>query len=698
MRQIIQSLKDGVVTVAEVPAPRCGAGQLLIRTRCSLISVGTEKMLLNFGKAGWVGKARQQPDKVRQTFEKVKTDGLAATMDAVRAKLDQPIPLGYCNVGEVIESEAEGFSVGDLVVSNGHHAEVVAVGQNLCARLPEGVAEADAAFTVIGAIGLQGIRLAQPTMGECVAVIGLGLIGLMTVQMLRAQGCRVLGIDLDPERLAQAAAFGAETVAAGDRAEVLEVAQAFSRGRGMDAVLITAATDSNEPVTQAAQMSRARGRIVLVGVTGLELSRADFYEKELSFQVSCSYGPGRYDPAYEVAGNDYPIAHVRWTEQRNFEAVLDLIAAGALDLAPLLTHRVALEDAASAYDKLDGALGVLLEYPAERRSEVAHTVRSPVELKAAGTTPSIAMIGAGNYGGRVLAPAFAAAGARLHSIVSAKGVSATHYAGKHGFEFVSTDADSVYSLPDVDTVVVATRHNQHATMVLEALDKGNNVFVEKPLCLTEDEADQIGSAAGASERLLMVGYNRRFAPLTVLAKDKLQGVNSSKSIIITVNAGAVPADDWQHDPSSGGGRIVGEGCHFIDLARHLVGAPITRLDALALDPGGAVPPDRVQMLLGFQDGSTATIQYLANGNKGFPKERIEVFCAGRILQIDNFRALRGWGWAGLGTKHTWRQDKGNHACVAAFCKGIRSGEAPIPLAEVLEVARWSIRAQAQVQG
>lgn len=698
MRQIIQSLKDGTVTVAEVPAPRCGAGQVLIRTRASLISVGTEKMLLNFGKAGWLGKARQQPDKVRQTIQKVKTDGLAATMDAVRAKLDQPIPLGYCNVGTVIESRADGFASGDLVVSNGPHAEIVAVGQNLCTKVPEGVAEAEAVFTVIGAIGLQGIRLAAPTMGECVAVIGLGLIGLMTVQMLRAQGCRVLGIDLDDARLAQARAWGAETVAAGDRAEVLEVAEAFSRGRGVDAVLITAATDSNEPVTQAAQMSRARGRIVLVGVTGLELSRADFYEKELSFQVSCSYGPGRYDAAYEEGGHDYPVAHVRWTEQRNFEAVLDLIASRTLDLEPLLTRKVAMEEAATAYDKLDGALGVLLEYPAEQRAEIAHTVRAAAQVKPAGTPPSVAMIGAGNYGGRVLAPAFAHAGARLHTIVSAKGVSAKHHAEKHGFEYVSTDADSVFALPDVDTVVIATRHNHHAGMVLEGLDKGNHVFVEKPLCLTEEEVDAIEAAVIKSDRHLMVGFNRRFAPLTMVAKQKLATVKTPKSIIITVNAGAVPADDWQHDPFVGGGRILGEGCHFIDLAQHLAGAPIVQLQALALDPDGPTTPDRVQMLLGFADGSTATIQYLANGNKGFPKERIEVFCAGRILQLDNFRTLRGWGWPGLGSKRIWRQDKGNAAGVTAFCDGVRSGRPPIPLDEILEVSRWSIRAQAQVQG
>ena len=360
-------------------------------------------MLLEFGKANWISKARQQPDKVRQTLEKVRTDGLAATVDAVRAKLDQPIPLGYCNVGTVIESGAEldGYQPGDRVVSNGHHAEIVAVGQNLTAKIPDGVSDDHAAFTVLGAIGLQGIRLVSPTLGESVAVIGLGLIGLLTVQMLRAQGCRVLGIDLDPARLEMARKFGAETVQAGERADVLAAAESFSRGRGMDAVLITAATSSNEPVTQAAQMSRQRGRIVLVGVTGLELSRADFFEKEITFQVSCSYGPGRYDDSYEIAGHDYPFGLVRWTEQRNFEAVLDLMASGALDLDPLITDRFSLDKAPSAYDQLGGSLGVLLEYAEDDAPETPKRSVSIAGTSAESAKPNVAFIGAGNYGGRV---------------------------------------------------------------------------------------------------------------------------------------------------------------------------------------------------------------------------------------------------------------------------------------------------------
>ncbi|MEM9060193.1 MAG: bi-domain-containing oxidoreductase [Pseudomonadota bacterium] len=700
MKQIIQSLKDGTVELAEVPAPLCGSRELLIRTRRSLISVGTERMLLEFGKANWINKARQQPDKVRQTLDKVRTDGLAATVDAVRAKLDQPIPLGYCNVGTVIEAgdEIVGIEAGDRVVSNGHHAEIVTVGQNLSARVPEAVSDDHAAFTVLGAIGLQGIRLAAPTLGESVAVIGLGLIGLLTVQMLRAQGCRALAIDLDPAKLELARKFGAQTVAASDRAEVLDAAQAFSRGRGVDAVLITAATSSNEPVTQAAQMSRQRGRIVLVGVTGLELSRADFYEKELTFQVSCSYGPGRYDASYEDQGNDYPFGLVRWTEQRNFEAVLDLMAAGALDLDPLISHRFAFDEAPSAYDDLDASLGVLLDYPVEESPAAPERL---VQVgREAGTSgsgaPRVAFIGAGNYGGRVLLPAFEKAGARLEAVVSARGISATHHAKKLGIAKVSTDAAEAMQDPEIDAVVISTRHNLHAEQVLAALAADKHVFVEKPICLSLEDLGAIERAMAEKPNLkVIVGFNRRFSPLTVTMQDLLSKVSEPKSFIMTVNAGSVPADSWLHDPEIGGGRVVGEGCHFIDLLRCLTGSPVVAMRTDVLNYG-EVPTsaDRLQITLTFGDGSVGTIFYLANGHKGFPKERLEVFCAGRVLQMDNFRSLRGWGWPGFTRQRLWRQDKGQTACVAAFCEAIRTGgPSPIPADEILEVSRLSVEAE-----
>ncbi|WP_374248657.1 bi-domain-containing oxidoreductase [Thermomonas sp.] len=710
MKQILQSLKTGQTSLLDVPAPRPASGQLAIHTHATLVSAGTERMLVEFGKAGWIAKARSQPDKVRMVLDKVRTDGLAVTLEAVRSKLDQPLALGYCHVGTVAElgRGVSGFAVGDRVVSNGKHAEVVCVPQTLCAKVPASVSDEAAAFTVLAAIGLQGIRLVQPTLGECVVVTGLGLIGLLTVQMLRAQGCRVMGIDYDPARCALAHRFGAEVVVnPGDGEDVLAVAHAFSRGRGVDAVLITASTRSSQPVHEAAQMCRKRGRIVLVGVTGLELSRADFYEKELSFQVSCSYGPGRYDPAYEEAGQDYPVGFVRWTEQRNFEAVLDMLASGTLDVAPLVSHRFPLEQAEAAYALLSSSepsLGIVLEYP---RNDPARLVERSVVLAepaavATGARGVMAFIGAGNYAERVLIPAFKAAGAQLHAVASGGGVSAVHAGRKYGFRQASTDWAACVADPVVDTVVIATRHDAHARQVLAALRAGKHVFCEKPLCLTLEELAEIEQEARARPRqLLMLGFNRRFAPQVVKIRQLLATVAEPRNFIMTVNAGAIPAEHWTQDKAVGGGRIVGEGCHFIDLLRHLAGAPICDMQAMAVGahPAVAVRDDKATLMLRFADGSTGTLHYLANGDKGFPKERLEVFCAGRVLQLDNFRKLRGWGWKGFSRMNLWRQDKGQTMCAKAFTDAVRSGApAPIPLDEVLEVSRASIEAQQTLEG
>lgn len=716
MKQILQSLKTGATELADVPAPRVVPGHLLVHTTRSLVSAGTERMLVEFGKANWLDKARQQPDKVRQVLEKMRSDGIAATLDAVQSKLDQPLALGYCNVGRVAEvgSGADGFAPGDRVASNGRHAQVVCVPKHLAARVPDGVSDEAAAFTVLAAIGLQGIRLAQPELGESVVVTGLGLIGLLTVQMLRAQGCRVLGIDIDPTRLALAETFGAEVVNAAAGSDVLAAAQALSRGRGVDAVIIAASTQSSEPVHQAAQMCRQRGHIVLVGVTGLELSRADFYEKELSFQVSCSYGPGRYDPAYEEGGHDYPVGFVRWTEQRNFEAVLDLMATGKLNVAPLVSHRFALEHATQAYALLSSSepsLGIVLEYP--REDAAALQVRA-VDLRGAPTSQllpregekapagkaTVAFIGAGNYAGRMLIPAFKRAEAMLHTVISSGGVSAAYHARKHSFAQAGTDMAAALADPAIDTVVIATRHDAHAHQVLAALEAGKHVFCEKPLCLTLDELATIQTASRARpQQVLMVGFNRRFAPQVVKMKQLLAGIAEPKALVMTVNAGAIPVSHWTQDKAVGGGRIVGEACHFIDLLRHLAGSPIAAWQAQALGrhPALADAGDKVAITLTFADGSLGTIHYLANGNKGFPKERLEVFCAGRVLQLDNFRRLRGWGWKGFSSMRLWRQDKGQRACAVAFVEAVRGGgPAPIALDEVLEASRVSIEAQARL--
>jgi predicted dehydrogenase/threonine dehydrogenase-like Zn-dependent dehydrogenase len=701
MRQVLQSLSDGTTSLVEVPAPIAPRGGLLIRTACSLISAGTERMLLDFGRAGWIERARQQPEKVRQVLDKIRTDGLLAAAQAVRSKLDGPVPLGYCNVGLVAEvgAEVRGFAVGDRIVSNGPHAEWVAVPRNLCARVPAEVADDEAVFTVLGAIALQGVRLGAPTLGESFAVIGLGLIGLLTVQLLRANGCRVLGIDPDTRRRTLAQQFGAEVIV--PEGDVLAAAARFSQGLGMDGVLITAATASNEPITQAARMCRKRGRIVLVGVSGLTLERADFYEKELSFQVSCSYGPGRYDPDYEERGNDYPAGFVRWTEQRNFNAVLEMMRARQLDARPLITHRFAFEAAPDAYELLatraEPYIGILLEYLPQKVEELAAsqavslgTTRPAFAPNAA---PRVAFIGAGNYAARVLIPAFAGSGARLCAIASAGGITAAHCARKFGVPRVTTDATALIGAEDLDLAVIATRHDTHAQFAVQALQSGKHVFVEKPLAVAAAQIDAIVDAwekarAAGRQPLLTVGFNRRFAPQVLRIRRLLEGIREPKALIATVNAGALTPEHWIRDPRIGGGRIVGEACHFVDVLRFLAGHAITDASVQRLGAGQTSQAESVDITLRFEDGSLGTIHYLANGHRGLPKERLEVFCAGRVLQLDNFRRLRGYGWPGFRTMNLWRQDKGQKALVQAFVNAVRTGgDPPIPFAELIEVSR-----------
>jgi predicted dehydrogenase len=515
----------------------------------------------------------------------------------------------------------------------------------------------------------------------------------------------VLGIDFDAAKLALAREFGAETVDL-SRGEdpVAAGLGAFSRGRGVDAVIITASTQSNEPMHQAAQMCRKRGRIVLVGVTGLELSRADFFEKELSFQVSCSYGPGRYDAEYEEKGHDYPVGFVRWTEQRNFEAALDMMATGRLDVRPLVTHRFPIAEAEKAYALLGGgepSLGILLTYPTASEQPESELRRATVQVsatagKASSGVPVLGLIGSGNYATAVLIPAVKAAGVRLKSVASAQGVSGLHAARKFGIEAATTDADAVMGDADVNAVVITTRHDSHARFVLMALERGKHVFVEKPLCLTLGELEAIEQAhqaklAAGQAPLVMVGFNRRFAPQVRKMKDLLGGVSGPKSFVMMVNAGAIPPAHWTQDQAVGGGRIVGEACHFIDLLRFLAGCAITECRRNAMS---AASSDTVTLQLAFADGSIGTVHYLANGSKAFPKERLEVFCAGRVLQLDNFRRLRGYGWPGFSKMNLWRQDKGQRECTAAFVRAIETGgPAPIPFDELIEVARVSILAQ-----
>ncbi len=698
MRQILQNIANGETQLVDVPCPQNKRGQVLITTQKSLVSVGTERMLIDFGKSNFIEKARSQPDKVKMVLDKVKTDGLMPTIDAVRSKLDQPLPLGYCNVGIVQENGGTSFQVGTRVVSNGNHAEVVRVPKNLCAEIPDNVDDESATFTVLAAIAMQGVRIANPTIGETVVVTGLGLIGLITVQLLKANGCRVLGIDFDTSKCAMAREFGAETVDLSIGEDPIAKANAFSRGNGVDAVIITASTKSNDPVSNGAKMCRKRGRIVLVGVVGLELSRADFYEKEISFQVSCSYGPGRYDSEYEDKGNDYPIGFVRWTEQRNFEAVLDLMSSGVIDMKPLISHRFEIENAIEAYKCLDdkSSLGILLNYSSNAEQLLETKVVSIRNADNYAAKDAVCgFVGGGNYASRVLIPAFKDAGAKLDTLLTSGGVSAVHHGKKNNFANASTDLEQLLNNKSINTVVIATQHNLHAEQVIQAVNKGKNVFVEKPLALTHTELDAIEAAydAQSGKCRVMVGYNRRFAPHVVKMKALLANVAEPKSFIMTMNAGAIPADHWTQDPSAGGGRIIGEACHYIDLMRFLVGSEITGFTATCMGKadGVDITEDKASITLTFKDGSFGTIHYLANGGKAFAKERIEVFANNGVLQLDNFRKLTGFDWKGFKKDKLMSQDKGQENCSKVFIESIEKGQSsPISFEEIMEVARCSV--------
>jgi predicted dehydrogenase/threonine dehydrogenase-like Zn-dependent dehydrogenase len=707
MKIVLATPSNGRIETAEVPCPSVAPGTVLVRTECSVISSGTDRMLIKFGRSSIVGKTLQQPDKVRQVLEKARTDGVAATFNAVSSKLDQPMALGYSCAGTVIEvgKGIQGLRVGDMVAGNGSHASVARIPQNLCAKVPNGVTAEEAAFATMGGIGLQGIRLLDPTIGECFVVTGLGLIGLICVQILRANGCRVLGVDYDPAKLSAARQFGAEVVDLSSGEDAASAARSFSRGRGVDGVLVCAASKASEIMNEAAEMCRVRGRVIQVGVTGLHLVREAFFRKEIRLQVSNSTGPGKGDPAYEQQGHDYPVGFVRWTEQRNFEAVLDMMADRRLDMKPLISHRFSITEAARAYEVVTGSepsLGILLEYPnlAERPED---TLRErTVHVNAPETSGSnraiVGFIGAGNYATAVLIPAFKAAGAELRTVASSAGVSGLYAGRKFGFAETTTDTDILFADPNVHTIVVTTRHDSHARLVMQSLRACKNVFVEKPLCLTLDELSEIEALyASIVERgippRVMIGFNRRFAPQVKKIKDLLTGVTGPKAFVMTVNAGSLPPDHWAQDPTVGGGRIIGEGCHFVDLLRFLAGVSITGYHIVTLDSGAQ---DTVSIQLTFADGSIGTVHYFSNASKTFPKERLEVFACGRVLQLDNYRRLTGFGWPEFKSMNLWRQDKGQSACAAAYVDAVVNGKpTPIPFDEILEVSRVSIQIAAR---
>jgi predicted dehydrogenase/threonine dehydrogenase-like Zn-dependent dehydrogenase len=693
MKQIIQDLSSGATILEEVPVPLVSRGTVLIRTHRTLVSLGTERMLVEFGKANFINKVRQQPDKVKQVLDKIKSDGLMPTLEAVFRKLGEPLPLGYCNAGEVVaigEGVTE-FKVGDRVISNGNHAEMVCVPKNLVAKIPEGVSYDEASFTVIGAIGLQGIRLINPTFGETIVVIGLGLIGLITAELLVANGCRVIGFDFDATKVDLAKAKGVEAYCVAGEANPVAIAQSLTNNIGVDGVIITASTKSDEVIAQAAQMSRKRGRIVLVGVIGLDIKRADFYEKELSFQVSCSYGAGRYDESYEQKGNDYPIGYVRWTEKRNFEAILSALAKKQLDVARLITEVVDLPDYNQIYGDMANSKSIasIIKYPATIQQNA--TTVTLQNRSFAGQRGVIGIIGAGNFTKSTVLPNLQKAKASIKYIVSAAGLSGTTAAKKFAIPNSTTNYHDVLADNEIDAVVITTRHSQHAKQVIEALEAGKHVLVEKPLALTFEELNQIETAYTKANKTLTVGFNRRFAPLVVDMKKQLGNANTPINVIATMNAGEIPQNHWTQDMTSGGGRIIGEACHYIDLITYLTGSLVESVVMNAMGEQPQENTDNAIIILKYKNGSQGVINYFANGSKAYSKERVEVFAQNRTMILDNFRKSYYYGFKSSGSSSG--QDKGHFTQFSLFVERLqKGGEATIPFVEIMNTSRAAVAA------
>jgi predicted dehydrogenase/threonine dehydrogenase-like Zn-dependent dehydrogenase len=675
MKQIIQSFKTGDTLLEDVPAPIVSKGNLLIKSTYTLVSLGTERMLVEFGRSNLISKARQQPDKVKEVLNKIKTEGLLPTLEAVFNKLGEPLPLGYCNVGKVIAigEGVKGFSIGDRVASNGQHAEVVSVPMNLVSKVPDNVTDIEATFTVIGSIGLQGIRLVNPTYGETIVVVGLGLIGLITAQLLVANGCKVIGVDFDQTKLDLAKKWNIITCNP-KQEDVVKFVQGITGGIGSDAVVITASAKTDEIISQAANMSRKRGKIVLVGVVGLNISRAEFYEKELTFQVSCSYGPGRYDHNYEQKGIDYPLAFVRWTERRNFEAILDSISCGRLHVNDLVTEVVPLQEYQNIYGKIgqSGSIASILEYP-DRADNFQNTVILS-EKKFVGHKGVVGVIGAGNFTKMTMLPMMKASGALFKFIGSKGGVTSTALAKKFGFSHSTTDYKEILNDADVDLVMITTRHNLHASMAIEALKQNKHVFVEKPLALNKRELDELINAVNQSKGSITVGFNRRFSPHALKIKQHIG--TGPMNIIATMNAGFIPDDVWVQDLNVGGGRIIGEACHFIDLCSYFTGSKVISVCMNAMGSNPAENTDNASILLKYEDGSIAVINYFANGSKSYSKERVELYSQGRTVVLDNFRRTDAYGFKSFSGLKT-SLDKGHRNQFNSIIKKIQQGGEPL---------------------
>jgi predicted dehydrogenase len=698
MKQLIQSFKTGELGLFDVPAPVCEKNGALVQTTVSLVSAGTEKMLVDFAKKSMLAKAKDRPDLVKQVIDKMKKEGVRNTLEKVFTKLDTPIPLGYSLAGRVVQvgDDLSGINIGDRVACGGagyaNHAEINYVPKNLMVKIPDGVDDIDASFVTVGAIALQGVRQTAPLLGEKVAVMGLGLLGQLTVQLLKANGCKVIGSDIDPDKIALAKKLGCDEVC--HASELIAKTNEFTCGYGADAVIIAASTSSNQPITDAAEISRMRGRVVLVGMVGMDVPRNTYYKKELEIKLSMAYGPGRYDPEYEEKGIDYPYDLVRFTEQRNFEAFLGLIQEGKITPKELITHSYDFEDAMSAYDLLEGRiqekyLGIVLNYKRDINLGNEKIVQRS-EKKISNDKVNVGLIGAGNFTKSVILPNIQKVGDfELVGLCTATGVSAQGTGKKYDFKYITTDSDEIFKNSEINSVFITTRHNDHANKVLKAIESKKHCFVEKPLCIYEEELEAIKEAY-TGEIVVQVGFNRRFSPMIEKMK---KSINGQISVNYRVNAGIIPKNVWIQDRTIGGGRIIGEVCHFIDTCSYLIGSEVESVFATTLNKNDQSIPneDNVNIVLNYTNGSIATISYYAFGDNSMPKEYIEVFANGVSMQMNDFRELVVYKGGKASKEKSANQDKGFVNEFKAFKDAVKSGENAISFESIYNTTKTTFK-------
>lgn len=682
MKQLIQNFKTGELYVDDVPLPSLSEGMILVENSFSLISAGTERGTVKVAKANLLGKAKQRPDLVAQVMQNVKKEGLAATITKVKTKLDSLKALGYSTSGRVITSlDKNGmFKPGDRVACAGQdfasHAEVVAIPQNLIAKIPDNVPFEEAAFTTLGAIALQGVRQADPKIGEKICVIGLGLLGQITCQILKANGCDVFGIDFNQSLVKLASESAVHSALNRTDPNLLQACENFTRGNGFDSVIITAAAPTSDPVDLSAEIVRKKGRVIIVGAVKMDIPRdPHFYRKELDLRMSCSYGPGRYDVSYEENGQDYPYAYVRWTEQRNMEAFLMLLSRKTIDIKPLITHVFDITDAEKAYDIVLGKtnephIGILLKYSVNevKRSTLQQVNNLPL------SSVNVGFIGAGSFAQSYLIPSVKSWGASLDGVVTANGMSSKNVLDKFKFNFCSSEVEDILKKEDINTVFIATPHNLHAELVIKGLEANKNVYVEKPLAINEEQLNAVILTKSKNARPLMVGFNRRFAPVSEAIKNEFRNAGEPMVINIRVNAGLIPKEHWTQQPGIGAGRIIGEVCHFIDLMQYFTGSEPVKVFAESINTANTkiTPEDNIAVVVKFSDGSLGNLTYHANGDKSLLKERIEVSCAGNIGIINDFRD--GIFYRNGKTKRLKSSGKGHKEEIDAFLKAVEKGE------------------------